>query len=303
VSNSVSIVIPVRDGRDFIAEAIASALAQGDCVAEVIVIDDGSTDGTPELVAAIADSRVRLVTERAGRSGVSAARNDGAGLARGTWLMFLDADDRLRPGALAALLAQATERAVAVYGDYERIDAEGKNAGRRGVLRGARSKPSGAIAEALLAGNFIVNGGIMIVRRETFAQLGGFDESLRYCEDWHAWARLAIAGEFLYVPAHIMDYRVYGESVMMARPLTEAQYGPAIDKLFADPAVVAAIPAERRAKLRSQAGAHLNAYAIGQAIRARRIGLAVRGMAETLWKHPRHFPRTLLVGGAALAGL
>lgn len=301
--NSVSVVIPVRDGKDFIEEAIASALAQGGCVTEVIVIDDGSTDGTTDLVAAIADSRVRLVTDRAERGGVSAARNDGAGIAEGSWLMFLDADDRLRPGALDTLLAQATERAVAVYGDYERIDARGKSAGRRGVLRGARAKPSGAIAEALLGGNFIVNGGIMIIRRETFTHLGGFDENLRYCEDWHAWCRLALAGEFLYVPAHIMDYRVYGESVMMARPLSEAEYGPAIDKLFSDPAVVAAIPAGRRAKLRGRASAHLHAYAIGQAIRARRMGLALRGIVATLWKHPHYFPRTLLVGGAALAGL
>jgi len=301
--NSVSIVIPVRDGKPFIAEAIESGLAQGVAVREVIVIDDGSTDGTPDIVAALSDPRVHLVTNRSGRRGVSVARNDGAALARGEWLVFLDADDSLRPGAVDALLARAGEKTVAVYGDYDRMDAAGRPVGKRGLLRRSRTKPSGAIGEALLAGNFIVNGGVMIVRRKAFDGLGGFDETLRYCEDWHAWCRLALMGEFVYAPVHVLDYRVYDQSVMMTRPLTEAEYGPALAALFSDPLVVAAVPGGRREGLRRRAGAHLNAYAIGQAVRARRFGLAAAGLARTLFDNPRHFPRTLLVSGAALAGI
>ncbi len=301
--NSVSIVIPVRDGKDFIGEAVESALDQGEAVGQVIVIDDGSSDGTPDIVARIADPRVRLVTDRPSRRGVSAARNDGAALAEGEWLMFLDADDRLQPGAVDALLVQAQPEAVAIYGDYERIGAAGQVLGKRGLMRGTRTKPSGDIAEALLAGNFIVNGGIMIVRRQAFNAMGGFDEALRYCEDWHAWCRLAVQGAFTYVPVHVLDYRVYDQSVMMTRPLTEVEYGPALEELFSNPEVVAAIPVARRENLRRRAGAHLIAYAISQAIRARRFGLAVKGLARTLFDNPREFPRTLLVSGAALAGI
>lgn len=300
---SVSIVIPVRDGEAFIVEAIESALAQGNCVCEVIVVDDGSSDGTPNLVAAIADPRVKLVADRDGRRGVSAARNDGTALATGDWLVFLDADDRLLPGGINALLSRATPQAVAIYGDYDRIDASGKAVGKRGMMRKSRAKPEGSVAERLLAGNFIVNGGIMIVRRQAFAALGGFDESLRYCEDWHAWCLLALRGEFIYQPAHVLDYRIYDKSVMMARTLTAADYAPALDTLFSHPEIVANIPAHRLQTLRASAQAHLNAYAIGQAIRAHRGGEAARALLRTLFDNPRHFPRTLMVSGAALAGL
>ena len=100
----VSVVIPAKNVAAYIGETLASALAQRE-VDEVIVVDDGSTDSTAAIVRAIRDPRLRLMTNDS--SGVSAARNLGARHARGEWLLFLDADDRLRPGAVAALLAAA----------------------------------------------------------------------------------------------------------------------------------------------------------------------------------------------------
>ena len=115
-SPAVSVVIPAKNAATYIGETIASALAQCD-VTEIIVVDDGSTDDTVALVHAIRDPRLRLITNQA--SGVSAARNCGAQSAGGSWLMFLDADDRLRPDAVTTLLAAATDapRAVLVYGE------------------------------------------------------------------------------------------------------------------------------------------------------------------------------------------
>ena len=161
-NTSVSVVIPAKNVAAYIGETLASALAQAE-VTEVIVVDDGSTDGTTAIVRAIRDPRLRLTTN--GASGVSAARNLGAQHASGEWLLFLDADDRLRPGAVAALLAAArgAPRAVLVYGDYNTIDSEGRQIGRRGLLKGRR-KPSGDVLARLAAGNFIVNGGIALAR-------------------------------------------------------------------------------------------------------------------------------------------
>ena len=110
---AVSVVIPAKNAAAYVGETIASALAQAD-VGEVIVVDDGSSDDTVAIVRDVHDSRVRLIQNDS--AGVSAARNLGARHASGEWLIFLDADDRLRPGAVAALLAAArgAPRAVLV---------------------------------------------------------------------------------------------------------------------------------------------------------------------------------------------
>lgn len=303
--SDVSVVIPVRNGEDHVVQAVTSALAQGADVSEVIIVDDGSSDRTVERVAAIADPRVKLLAGRpAGRAGVSAVRNYGFGRATGSWVIFLDADDRLRQGAVPALLAGVgDENIVAAYGDYERIDEAGHNVGRRHLLRG-RAKPSGVILENLLAGNFIVNGGVMLIRADAFRTLGGFDESLRYCEDWHAWCRLAALGEIRFLQGvQVLDYRVHAASTMMARQLTIADYLPALDAIFTDPRIAVAVPAGTRRRLRRKAHAHLNAYLIGQSVRGRRYGAALRALAQTLARRPRELPRALLVSGAALAGI
>lgn len=299
--DTVSVVIPVRNGRDYILEAIDSALDQGCVVAEVIVIDDGSTDDTAALVAGLADSRVRLT---AGESrGVSAARNLGLAQAGARWVLFLDADDRLRPDAIAGLMAGYTEDAVALYGDYERINDAGETIGRRGLLR-KRNKPSGQILTNLLGGNFIVNGGVMLIDRLTFAGFGGFDESLRYCEDWHAWCRLAATGPIVYRPdTHVLDYRVHAASTMMGRVHTLDDYRPALEAIYADPAICAKVDVTRREALRTRAESHLNAYLLGQAARSHRYGAMLSGLFDTLLRRPRAMPRTLAVCGAAVVGI
>lgn len=301
----VSVVIPVRNGEDHVVEAVMSALAQGTDIAEIIIVDDGSSDRTVERVAAIADPKVRLFTDRPeGRAGVSAVRNYGFSKASGRWIIFLDADDRLRPGAVKALLAAVDgANSVAAYGDYERINEAGQTIGRRHLLR-RRPKPSGNIIRNLLAGNFIVNGGIMLIRADTFRALGGFDETLRYCEDWHTWCRLAAMGEIHFLQGvQVLDYRIHAASTMMARQLTMADYLPALEAIFTDPRIAVSVPAGERKALQRKAHAHLNAYLIGQSVRARRYGPALRALARTLASRPRELPRALLVSGAALAGI
>jgi glycosyltransferase involved in cell wall biosynthesis len=297
----VSVIIPVKNGAPFVAEAIASALAQTEVV-DVIVVDDGSADNTAEIVAAIRDPRLTLIS--GGCVGVSAARNRGFAEAvkhdACSWVMFLDADDRLRPGAIGKLLSAAVSPCVAVYGAYERIDEHGRAQGRRGWLRG-RGKPSGDILAALLAGNFIVNGGVMLMRRDAFERLGGFDETLKYCEDWHGFCRLAALGPILYVNKIVLDYRVHESSAMMGASIGFAQYQSALDRVFADADIAKRMPAEQAARLASNAKAHLYAYLACQAVRSRAYGRALPQTVSALRSAPRRAPKTMMhiLGAAA----
>lgn len=287
---AVSVVIPARNAAAYVGEAVASALAQAD-VGEVIVVDDGSTDDTVAIVGAMADPRLRLLTGNA--SGVSAARNLGADHAGGDWLIFLDADDRLRAGAVATLLRAAGEapRAVLIYGDYNTIDSAGRPIGRRNLLKGRR-KPSGDVLERLAAGNFIVNGGIMLVSAAAFRRTGGFDVTLRYCEDWHCWCRLAAIGEFAFVPELLLDYRLHASNTMSAALRRPQDFFPAVALVFSDELILRQLPAGAAARLRRAAEIHLVTYAATQAVRFGRPGEALAYLAMVGRRSLKAIPRS-----------
>jgi glycosyltransferase involved in cell wall biosynthesis len=299
---SVSVVMPARNAASHIGEAIASVLAQGPDIDALIIVDDGSSDGTHAIVRSFADTRIRLVANDG--SGVSAARNAGARAASGEWLMFLDADDRLRPGAVAALLkaAMPAPHAVVVYGDYDRIDGDGRPIGRRGLLRG-RAKPSGRVLARLAAGNFIVNGGVMIIRSVAFAAAGGFDQTLKYCEDWHCWCRLAALGEFRFLPALLLEYRVHGANTMSAALRSPQDFLPAAERVFGDRAILDKLPAHLVPALRSAAEIHLITYAAAQAVRFRRYRKAVRYTFMASRRSPLAMPRVMMRLGLAFLGI
>ena len=301
----VAVVIAVRNGAAFIEEAVRSALAQGDCLAGVVVVDDGSTDDTRERVAAIRDPRVQLLAH-SGR-GVSAARNAGAALLpQAGWLLFLDADDRLAPGALDHLLqlaGQGGEAPVAVYGDYERIAADGRVVGRRHLLRRRRAKPSGQILERLLSGNFLINGGVVLVSREGFAASGGFDPALSLCEDWHLWCRLAALGPILYTPRHVLDYRVHGASVMMGGHRRFADFQPALERIYAEAEARPEAAGMPLARFRREAEVALMTYCAAQAFRNGGRWTGLRLALGALKHHPRRAPYVAARFGGAMAGL
>lgn len=300
-TTSVSVVIPAKNVAAYVGETIASALAQGE-VTEVIVVDDGSTDNTISIVRAIRDPRLRLMTNDS--AGVSAARNLGARHASGEWLLFLDADDRMRPGAVAALLAAArgAPRAVLVYGDYNTIDSEGRQIGRRDLLKGRR-KPSGDVLTRLAAGNFIVNGGIALARAEAFRAIGGFDTSLRYCEDWHCWCRLAAIGEFEFAPKLLLDYRLHTASTMNAAIRTPQDFFPAIARVFDDGLILARLPAGTVAGLRQAAEIHLVTYSAMQAVRFGRYREAFTYLGMVGRRSLKSLPRSALRVALACFGI
>jgi len=184
---TVSVLIPVYNGADYVANAIYSVLHQRAVDVEAIVIDDGSTDGTPQVLAAFGD-RIRVL--RQANAGHVKARNQGARIARGEWVAFLDADDEWLPDKLAKQLALTNDRTHLVYterlnfGDLERVQ-ERQSAGVRLY--------EGDVFEQLLLGNFLtVSSAIM--RKSVYDRLGGFAEELLVCEDWDMWLRYSAEG-------------------------------------------------------------------------------------------------------------
>lgn len=284
----VCVIIAVKNGAPHIVEAVESALAQGPLVDQVIVVDDGSTDGTLEALAVLSDRRLSLL--HSPDNGVSAARNAGAALSRASWLLFLDADDRLAPAAVERLVSRVEEGLVLVYGDYERVDEQGQSFGNRGLLRRARGKPSGAILEALLAQNLFINGGVLICAREAFLQVGGFERSLSLCEDWHLWCRLATLGAVRYVPERVLDYRVHSASVMMRKRRTYEDFAPALRAIFTDSRIGDRVAPERLSRLRRYGEISLMTYCAQQSLRAGNYGEVTKMALTALCRDPSRAP-------------
>lgn len=188
----VSVVIPAHNAAWCVGRAIDSVLAQSFSDFELIVVDDGSSDGTAAVLAGYGD-RLRVLAQANG--GMSNARNAGIRAARGRYLAFLDADDRWLPEKLArqvALLDARPELAFcAAVATLE--DPEGR---RVGEWRGHDGATAG-ISE-VFANHGAVAGGAsaVLARRELVTALGGFDEALAGAEDTDLWIRLAGRGGF-----------------------------------------------------------------------------------------------------------
>ena len=181
---AVSVIIPTFNRRDRVREAVASVLSQERADYELIVVDDGSTDGTDAALDPLA-SRLRYV--RQDNRGVSAARNAGAALALGAWLAFLDSDDVWLPNKLAVQLAHAAAH------PNMRVCQTGEIWIRNGVRANPcahHRKPDGDIFVASLQ-RCVVSPSAVMLRRDLFDAVGGFDERLPACEDYDLWLRIA----------------------------------------------------------------------------------------------------------------
>ena len=185
VPRTYSVVIPVFNAESYLGEAIGSALAQTLPPLEVLVVDDGSTDGS-RAVAEGFGGRVRVFSGP--NAGPSAARNRGVREARGGWVAFLDADDRFEPGYLEAAEAHlASHPGVGLLCSGVRILEEGRKTSH--VIR--KRSPGPAYSTAGLLESDIGTICTPLVRRDLFLASGGFDESFRANEDGHLWLRLS----------------------------------------------------------------------------------------------------------------
>ena len=187
----VTVVIPTRDRwRLLLANGLPSALDQEDVALEVIVVDDGSRDGTASHVRALGDARVRVIGHDVPR-GPSAARNTGIDAARGEWVALLDDDDLWSPRKLRSQLDSAALAAADWV--YARSVVVGENGT---IIAAPEVADPETIAARLLDGNVLWGGDSNVMARTSLLRrLGGFDERLECFEDWDLWIRLGQAGK------------------------------------------------------------------------------------------------------------
>lgn len=200
----VSVVIATYNMGQYVRQAILSVLAQPDQNLEVVVVDDGSTDNTREVLREFAeDSRVRILLQE--NQGQPKAKNAGWRIARGRFIGFCDADDYWLPNKLALQLPllKANPRVGVVYSTVMILETDG-------TLRPSRkrSHDCGNFLERMFVYN-LVPFGTAAIRRECLEQVGGFDESIPMGIDWDLWLRIALDWEFDLVNEPTYVYRIW----------------------------------------------------------------------------------------------
>lgn len=202
-----SVIIPAYNAEAFISQAVSAALESRGVDLEVIVVDDGSTDGTWSILERFG-SAVRRV--RQDRGGPYRARNLAAELARGAWLAFLDADDDWSPEKLAVQLKAAEAGAALIYTDRLNFGEFGRYKERQSD---SVTLHEGDVFEALLLGNFITLSSVLM-RRDWFERLGGFSTEHHGVQDWDLWLRYSAAGGMVKLcPEPLTRYRIHAQQM------------------------------------------------------------------------------------------
>jgi GT2 family glycosyltransferase len=274
----VSVVLPTHDRAAYLGAAVESVLRQTFGDLELIVVDDGSTDATPDVLDRVRDPRLRVI--RQAHRGIDAAMNAGLRAARGEYLARNDSDDLWLPGLLATLVPALDLRRDAgfAYARCRMID------GRGAPLPGGRGFPLRFPDDglrSLLWADYTASI-TTVFRRTCLERAGGFDESLLTDGDWDAALRVARWYPIVFVDRVLALVRIHGANVTAASSPRREEYirsrRQVLDKVFADPDLPPGIAAMRPIAYRNlHVGEGLQLLALGRRAGAlRAFGRAVR---------------------------
>ena len=236
----VSVITPVYNGARTIARAIDSVLAQSFSDFEIIIADDGSIDGTAQIVEGYGE-RITLLREKHAQQ--AAARNLAVKASHGEYLAFLDADDSWLPDKLARCV-EALDRnsgCVMVYSNMIAIGSDGADLAIEMIPAPVARAPS---MHDLLTGLWPIVPSTVVIRREAFDRAGGFSTAVAGCEDIYFWLFAREQGEFRYLPEKLVRfaYDSYPELLRVLRrdleggtqnfiPLIRKRYGADAESL------------------------------------------------------------------------
>lgn len=210
---SVSVIIPTFNRAALVTQAIDSALSQTRVPEEVIVVDDGSTDETPDLLAQYGRS-IRVI--RQVNRGRSAARNAGLQHSTGDLIVFLDSDDLLTPTSIEvrARVFESSPDVGVVYGDMHVISTAGRHLGLHSEYM-AGPRPTGFVLSELALRSFVLMPAMI---RRTALGDHLFDVTLEQCEDYDLWRRLAASCQFQYAAEPVAYYRIHDANTIVTQP-------------------------------------------------------------------------------------
>ena len=202
----VSIIIPCFNQGHYLPEAIESALSQTYGALEVVVVDDGSSDNTSEITRRYPG----VLLLRQENRGLAAARNAGLSATHGEYVVFLDADDRLRPEAVTSGLRMLDDNpsSAIACGRFRYIDEQGKP-----LFVAWRPSPGRSHFGALLHGNFCGAPGALVHRRSVLEEVGRFDETLAAAEDYDLYLRITRSHPLCLHGEVVADYRRHGAAM------------------------------------------------------------------------------------------
>jgi glycosyltransferase involved in cell wall biosynthesis len=278
----MSVIIPAYNAERTILATIASVQQQTFSEWELIVINDGSTDRTLELLNSVEDPRLKSFSYSNG--GLPVARNRGISHATGKFIAFLDADDLWTPDKLElqlAALQQHPEAGVAYSWTYFMDEQGGPS-----YAEGSRLYEGNVYAE-LLVNNFLHNGSNPLIRKEAIESVGEFDPTLKSCEDWDFYLRLAARWPFVLVPKPQIIYRQSSGAMSSKVEIMEQTSLIVLERAFR------AAPPELQ-YLKSQSFAWIYKYGAQQYLKYSTDISGVNKAGQKLWKAIRLKPQILL---------
>lgn len=200
----VSMIVANYNMGRFVAETIRSLCAQTVTDVEIVVVDDGSTDDSWDVIQREAALDRRIVTLRQANAGQASAKNAGIRASRGQFVGFCDADDLWKPNKLEVQLKAFTSQDIGVvYTDADHMNEKGEYLGSSDM-----KSVNGWVLEKMFVRNFVPFG-TALIRRDALVECGVFDERYRMGIDWELWLRIARKYQFVHVREWTMQYRLW----------------------------------------------------------------------------------------------
>lgn len=206
-NHAISVVIPTYNRGDAIGPTLDWVLQQSLAPLEVIVVDDGSTDGTADWIEEKYAGHVTVIRQK--NRGVAQARNRGWRVARGDWIAFLDHDDIWHQSKLEKLLAAATPDSGVIIPRWQEVDGSGMVLSQSPEYPLALLDSSRAFGWLFGWSSPLVSMSVPLVRRDLLKKVGGFDPHCAPADDWDVWLRLARQTKFAFVNEVLVDYTLH----------------------------------------------------------------------------------------------